>query len=250
MTMLIHPWASPPATRPPLAQRTVHLWRASCEIPSARIAALRAQLSPEECAKVDRFYFARDRERSTISYALLRRLVASYTGAAPEQVRYSTGTYGKPALAAPEGSPLCFNVSHSGSQIYYAFTLGRELGVDVEQERDNIGYEQLADHSFSPVERQALLALPPAQRKRAFFACWTRKEAYIKARGEGLSHGLDRFDVTLDDPARLLATRDDPRNVERWSLHAIAAPPGYQAALCVQGGVDEVCCWECGALFG
>lgn len=250
MTITIHPWASPPAARPPLAEGAVHLWRASCESPPERIAALRAQLSDEERAKVDRFYFARDRERSTISYALLRRLVAGYTGAAPEQVRYSTGAYGKPALAAPAGSPLRFNVSHSGSQIYYAFALGRELGVDVEQERDNIGYEQLADHSFSPAERAALLALPPARRKRAFFACWTRKEAYIKARGEGLSHGLERFDVTLDDPARLLATRDDPRNVERWSLHAVAAPPGYQAALCAEGPVDEVFCWECGVLFG
>jgi len=244
MTIVIHPWASAPAQRPALSEDAVHLWRASCEIAPARIAAMRGELSSEERARADKFYFARDRERSTITYALLRRLIAGYTGAAPDQVRFSAGPYGKPGLAAPADAPLRFNISHSGTQIYYAFALGRELGVDVEQERDNIGYEQLADHSFSPHERAALLALPAHQRKRAFFACWTRKEAYIKARGEGLSHGLDRFDVSLDEPARLLATRDDPLNAGRWSLFSIPAPPTYQAALCVEGQVAEVLCWE------
>ncbi|HEU4322673.1 MAG TPA: 4'-phosphopantetheinyl transferase superfamily protein [Roseiflexaceae bacterium] len=241
----VSPWSPAPAELA-LPAGVVHLWRLSAVQPPARIAALRALLSPDEVARADRFYFQRDRDRYTLARGVLRQLLGRYLGARPERLRFGANAYGKPTLDDPPGAPIRFNLSHSGTLILYGFTGGPELGVDVEQIRPEIDLLALAKHSFSAPEQATLRALPPEQHADAFFNCWSRKESYIKARGEGLSRPLDMFDVTLapDEPARLLATRDEPDAVTQWSLYAFPIADGYKAALTVQGQPSEILYFE------
>ncbi len=244
MTTLL-PWSPAPADLA-LPAGVVHLWRLSATQPPARIAALRTLLSPDEVARADRFHFQRDRDRYTVARGVLRQLLGRYLGARPERLRFGTNPYGKPALDDPPGAPIRFNLSHSGTLILYGFSGGPELGVDVEEIRPEIDLLALAKHSFSAPEQAVLRALPPEQHADAFFNCWSRKESYIKARGEGLSRPLDLFDVTLapGEPARLLATRDEPEAAALWSLHAFPIAEGYKAALTVEGLPSEILCFE------
>src|SRR5206468_3118518 len=140
------------------------------------------------------------------------------------------GVYGKPALTRASASePVRFNLSHSGSLALVAVTAGRDVGVDVERVRPEPNLEQIASRFFSAREAATLHALPVRLRTKAFFACWTRKEAFVKARGNGLSQQLDEFDVSLapGEPARLLRTGWDPKEVTAWSLYELEAGIGY-----------------------
>ncbi len=153
-------------------------------------------------------------------------------------MRFAYTTYGKPLLADETGaSGLRFNLTHSHGLALLAVTRGREIGVDVERIRDNLEGEKLAERFFSPREVAALRSLPPELRREAFFHCWTRKEAYIKAVGKGLSLPLDQFDVTLHpgEPAALLATRHDSEEAQRWSMRSLAPGEGYVGALARRG---------------
>lgn len=244
MTML-QPWLPAP-TELTLPEDVVHVWRLSAVQPPTRIAALRALLAPDEVARAERFYFQRDRDRYVVARGVLRQLLGRYLGTRPERLRFGATPFGKPTLEDPPGASIRFNLSHSGTLVLYGFTNGRELGVDVEQIRPDIDLLALATHSFSAPEQATLRALPPEQHADAFFNCWSRKESYIKARGEGLSRPLDKFDVTLapNEPARLLATRDEPEAVQRWSLHAFPIADGYKAALTVEGQPSEIVYFE------
>jgi 4'-phosphopantetheinyl transferase len=134
-------------------------------------------------------------------------------------------------------------MSRSSGLALYALAVGREVGVDLE--RVTAADEQVAEAMFAPGEVAALRGLPPSIRSDAFFACWTRKEAFIKARGEGLSFPLNGFEVSLapDRPAALLAVHDDPAAAGRWSIHSLPAPDGYAAALVVEGCGGRLSCW-------
>ncbi|GAB4206282.1 MAG: 4'-phosphopantetheinyl transferase superfamily protein [Roseiflexaceae bacterium] len=250
MTTLL-PWSPAPAALS-LTADVVHLWRLNAVQPPSRILALRALLSPDEVTRADRFHFQRDRDRYIVARGVLRQLLGRYLGARPEQLRFGANPYGKPTLEDPPGAPIRFNLSHSGTLVLYGFTSGAELGVDVEQIRPDIDLLALARHSFSAPEQAVLRALPPEQHADAFFNCWSRKESYIKARGEGLSRPLDKFDVSLapDEPARLLATRDEPEAVNQWSLYAFHIADGYKAALTVEGQPGEILCFEEGLGVG
>jgi 4'-phosphopantetheinyl transferase len=140
-------------------------------------------------------------------------------------------------LAGVENSLLNFNLAHSHAKAIYAFSRGRELGVDLEFIREDFGGEEIAERFFSPGEIAALKNVPPELTKEAFFHCWTRKEAYIKARGEGLSMPLDVFDVSLlpGEPAALLCNHKEPAEVTRWSMQSVPVPDGFVAALVVEG---------------
>ncbi|MBN2307593.1 MAG: 4'-phosphopantetheinyl transferase superfamily protein, partial [Candidatus Hydrogenedentes bacterium] len=156
----------------------------------------------------------------------------------PERVRLTYNAQGRPELAdetAPDG--LRFNVSHSGALALVAATRGRAIGVDIEQVHERAAAMGIARRFFSREEVAALRALPAEARRVGFLNCWTRKEAYIKAKGQGLSLPLDKFSVTLapGDPPALLRTQDDPAEAGRWALHAIDAGPGYVAAVAVEG---------------
>jgi len=221
-----------------LAEDEIHVWRAELDLPADAVERLAGLLSPDERTRAARFLLARVRTRFVVGRGLLRTILARYAGCAPERLRFTYGARGKPALAGSDGTGLSFNVSHSDGCALFAVARGREVGVDVERLRPMPRAERIAERFFSRPERTALREVPPERRVEAFFTCWTRKEAYIKARGDGLGHPLDQFAVSLvpGEAARLWAAGDgDEREVARWSLDAVPPAPGYVAALAALG---------------
>ena len=226
---------------------TVHVWRASLDESCSRVALFQDTLDDDERSRADSFYFNRDRERFIVARGVLRALLGRYLDRSPESLSFSYSTHRKPALASESGADaLRFNLSHSHGMALYAVTRGRELGVDLELIRCDLETEQIAERFFSQSEIVTFRALPPALRKCAFFLCWTRKEAYIKARGEGLSIPLDQFDVSLipGEPAALLSTQPDPDGTPGWSLINLTPAAGYAAALAVRGRDWTLSCWQ------
>jgi 4'-phosphopantetheinyl transferase len=234
-----HPPLANGEAHPPLANGEVHLWRASLVQTPDALGQFHSTLAPDESAKAARYRFRRDRDRYVAARGLLRRLLGLYLARPPESLQFTYGAYGKPSLAAGAhaAADVRFNLSHSHELALYAFTRGREVGVDIERVRAEFACEDIAARFFSAREVSMLRTLPAHARAHAFFNCWTRKEAYIKARGEGLSHPLDEFDVSLipGEPAALLGTRGDESELARWSLHALDVGTGYAAAFVVDG---------------
>src|SRR6185295_11775094 len=215
-----------PAPVPPgLAPGEVQVFSVSLdELP---LAMLLTRLSADESRRASSFHFERDRRRFAATRGVLRGLLGRYLAVDPSALVFRYGPQGKPALAAPwEG--LHFNVSHSGGLALLAFSTDHEIGVDIEQERSVPEMDSIADRHFSPRESAALRRLDNPERARAFFRCWTRKESFIKAVGEGLSYALDAFDVTLDpgEPARLLRVAGDPDAVRRFHLEGLEPAAG------------------------
>lgn len=199
------------------------------------IPQLRGILSPNEQVRATRFRFERDRLTYITGRGALRTLLGDYLDRPPATIPITTTPYDKPILASPDAS-LTFNVSHSGDLVLLAFADQVAVGVDVEPIRPIPDADDIVARFFSDAEVQTWRALPPAQRDAAFLTCWTRKEAYIKARGEGLSHPLHLFDVAFrpNEPARLLASRSSDAPVDDWSLHALPLPAPYVGALAVR----------------
>jgi 4'-phosphopantetheinyl transferase len=238
----------PPPTDLSLSEDKVHVWRASLTLPASRIQGLRRLLSQDEIDRAERFHFQRDREHFIAGRGLLRTILGRYLDQEPDRLRFSYSPHGKPALTPEfDGDTFHFNLSHSRGLALFALTRGRQVGIDLEHIRSDLSNEEIAERFFSPQEVATLRSLPLDRRQEAFFSCWTRKEAYIKARGEGLSIPLDQFDVTLtpNEPAVLLAVRGNEGEVRRWSLLALAPTPDYVAALAVEGKVWRLVCWQC-----
>ncbi len=219
--------------RPP--QRTVHLWRLPLEPAPATQVSLAALLTPDERERAAAFHFERDRRRFAAARGALRRVLGDYLGIAPETIRFVYGPQGKPALA---GEELQFNLTHSGEWALLAVSDAPTVGVDLEQVRSVRDLRGVARRFFAPGEVARLLALPADEQPAAFFQCWTRKEAFIKALGSGLSHPLDRFEVAFgpDVPARLVHIAGDAQAAGQWALLLPPAPPGYEAAVAVAAG--------------
>src|SRR5882672_10533993 len=218
-----------------LAREEVHLWQATLD---DRLAdGLNHLLSADEISRADRFHFAKDRNHFIAARALLRTLLSAYLGINSDELRFSYAEKGKPFLEESQRSEINFNLAHSHGMALYAFSHGREIGVDLEFIREDLADEKIAERFFSPREIDALSTVPAELRKEAFFNCWTRKEAYLKARGEGLSMPLDEFDVSLKprEPAVLLGNRKEPDEVERWTMQSVCVPDGYVAALVAEG---------------
>ncbi|HEX8351955.1 MAG TPA: 4'-phosphopantetheinyl transferase superfamily protein [Pyrinomonadaceae bacterium] len=223
----------------------VHLWRASLEPDASAVERLRATLTADERQRAQRFHFERDRLRFVVARGLLRDILGRYLQHPPALIRFTYNEYGKPALAE-DGVELRFNVSHSQGAALYAFTRGREVGVDIESLRDDFASLEIAERFFSRAEMCELNSLPTHLRTQAFFNCWTRKEAYIKALGEGLSHPLDCFAVSLkpQEPARLVSTDSDPSEAARWTIIDLNPFQGYAAAVAIRVTNPELHCWD------
>lgn len=232
--------ASSPLTPAPAE---VHVWRRWLDVGAAGAMALKAVLSPDEEARAARFRFERDANRFIVARATLRRVLGRCLGVEPEELAFYYGAHGKPALASPP-TRLTFNLSHSGDLALLAVAWDRAIGIDVEQRRPVSDLGALAAQVFATAERAELATLPPGAREDAFLAGWTRKEAFIKAVGEGLTHPLDAFVVSLDPvaPARLLSVGGSADAAGAWSLHALTPAPGYVAALVAQGAVERPTC--------
>lgn len=246
MNILKSLWHSPPE-KVTLTDNEVHVWRATLDWPVGYIQTWQQFLTTDEQQRADRFYFAKDRQSYVVARGLLRLLIGRYLQVDPHQLRFDYRPNGKPTLATTlQQARLHFNLSHSGDMVLYAFTLDREIGIDVERIRNNIEYEQIATHFFSLYEQAVLRTLPAELKAEAFITCWTRKEAYIKAKGEGLSMPLDQFDVSLrpGQPAKLLQTHDNPQEAYRWSLQELDVGSDYKAAVAVEGRCWQLCCWH------
>lgn len=225
----------------PLAAGAVHVWRVALD-DAEQARALRPLLSDEERARADRFYRPEHRVHFAVAHGWKRQILARYAGAPPEGLRFACGAHGKPAL---EGvGDLHFNLSHSSHVALIAVAAGGPVGVDVEAWDRAVEHLELAERFFSPAERAELRALAHdrAAVVAGFFAAWTRKEAYLKATGHGITRGLHHFDVTLAPgaPARLLADRLDPDATRRWTLASLDVAPGYSGALVAESPLREV----------
>lgn len=213
------------------------MWKASVAEHAPSERALRALLDASELERAARFHLDVDRVRHSVSHGLLRRLAGHYLDRPPATLRFDKGEYGKPHVAGEQEGGLVFNLSHSGDLVLIALSRGGSVGVDVEcwtRGIDEQGLERITESVFSARERAALRLLDPALRRAAFFAVWSRKEAYIKATGLGVSHGLDHFDVSAEhDEARLLEDRSGVADVGEWALYDLAPGPGYSGALAI-----------------
>lgn len=225
-------------TRIALPEDEVHLWRVDLATVAKGEQRWEQVLSAEERARAARFHFSQDRQYFTATRALLRTILASYAASDPTELVFRYSEKDKPSLSpGHSGTQVEFNVSHSGAVALLAFARGRALGVDVEQLRENFDHEAIARRFFSEQEQRQLATLAPSERYHSFFRCWTRKEAYIKAQGTGLSLPLHQFDVSLrpGDVNALISTRPDSTEAAHWSLREVPAGNGYVAALCVRG---------------
>lgn len=244
----VTPWALA-ASPPPLGAGEVHAWCVDLDAADVDGGVETAGLSADERARAARFHFARDRARFLRGRAALRRLLAGYADREPHALVFAPGAHGKPAMP---GTGLEFNLSHSGGCAVLAVTRGRRVGVDVERIRAERATLAVARRFFAPTEAAAVTAAPPAERALTFFRCWTRKEAYVKARGEGLSLPLDRFEVPLEPNATgaLTVARDDHAEVMRWGLRELVPAPHHLGALVVEGQGWTLRAWTWGQSTG
>jgi 4'-phosphopantetheinyl transferase len=226
------PWSAPPSDDR-LGPDEVQVWRAALDVDPDTRAHLRSVLTDDERTRADRFVQPVHRERFVVAHAFLRDVVARQAGVLPGSLHFRTLAAGKPVL---DGSRLRFNLSHSGGLALLAVTLDREVGVDVEALRPMPDACELAERHFAPGEIAALRALPERDRDEAFLRCWTLKEAYVKAVGDGLGIPLERFEVEYAPPRAEPALRilDDvaPRP---WTMRTLEPGPGYAGALAVLG---------------
>jgi 4'-phosphopantetheinyl transferase len=225
------------ASRHRLDPSAVDVVSCSLHVDDVEVDALRACLSEDERARAGRFFSARGRDQFVVARGRLRQVLGALSGRSPRALAFAVAAGGKPRLE--DGGRLRFNVAHSGDLMLCAVSLDHEVGVDVERVREDIGHEDIARRFFAEDEVRSLAAVPPASRREAFFACWTRKEAVVKATGEGLARSLDGFAVSVD-PARAELRRADPAlgRIDEWSLLVVPVPAGYHATVAVRAPVS------------
>jgi len=246
METLNHFWSPAPKDLI-LADHEVHVWRAGLELPSSQVQRLRGILTDDELDRADRFSFEIDRQRFIAARGTLRSILSRYIGIYPSHLHFYYNQYGKPFLA-PEFSSylLNFNLAHSGNMTLYAITRNMEIGVDIERVRSDFEYEEIAKRFFSVNEVAILHAIPTEKKLEAFYNCWTRKEAYIKAHGKGLTLPLDSFEVSFApwESPMILITKDEPQARSLWTLLDLKPGLGYVGALVVKGIGCRFRYWE------
>ncbi len=212
----------------------VHVWRASLDRLAAAREAFWQVLSADERARAERFRFDHHRHHYIVGRGVLRGINGRYLQISPAAVQFSYGEFDKPALVNEPA--LQFNVSHSHGKLLLAFAWQTPIGVDIEQVRLLDDMDAIARRFFSAAENEDYANAGAAPKPELFFNCWTRKEAFIKAVGDGLSFPLAEFDVSLlpGEPAALLTVRGSAQEAARWSMRSFDPFPGYRGALIVQ----------------
>ena len=239
---------SPPSSFQ-LASDEVHCWRASLDVPPETFARLYATLTPDERTRSARFHFERDQQRFIGARGVLRDLLGRYLQTQPRQIRFVYNAFGKPDVSPEFGNRLTFNLSHSAGLVLIAIASASNVGVDVEYIRTRSDYADVARHFFSAAEVDYLTALPSHLYAEAFFSFWTRKEAYIKACGQGLAIPLNSFSVPLTTdrahtPVDLCVASKDIVPANRWSLYTLRPAPGYAGALAIEGSGWRLSQWQ------
>jgi len=219
-----------------LSPGEIHIWSLRLDPPQDVVERLGRPLASDEWERAHRFRFDKHRRQYVVGRGALRTLVAAYTGTRPEQVQFRYGDRGKPYLANPAGD-LELNLSNSDEMALVGFVRGVEIGVDIEFLKPMPDCEQISERFFSESERDVLRALPADRKEEAFFNCWTRKEAYLKAVGTGLAAPLDSFDVTLapGEPPRMLTLEGNAEQAARWYFEHFRPAESYIGALAIEG---------------
>lgn len=228
---------------PKTAPGCVDIWRTRTDLSADRISSLFHFLSADEQSRAERFLHSVHRGRFIASRGILRCILGDYLGVGPQKIRFSTCSHGKPRLEDPlHQAGLRFNLSHSYGMALYAVAENRDVGIDVEYLARPCRELQIARRFFSSEEAQVIAGLPDNHRRKAFFVCWTRKEALLKAKGVGLSIPLDRFEVSVrpEDPPALLRTDWNEKERLQWRLFNVEPGPDYVASLAVEKGVSQL----------
>lgn len=247
-------WHTPPSCIAP-GMDEVHIWRAALDVSADMLFRLRSTLSDDERTRADRFYFEKDRVRFAAAHGILRDILSRYSGVAPAELRFSAGSHGKPALKVTvAGEGVGFNMSHSRWMALYAVAPHGEVGVDIEYIREKFESERIAERFFHEAETANLRRFPAREQRAVFFKYWTYKEAYIKARGEGLSIPTRSFIVRISDDGRAAIEHEKPASAghtgmhagqtHRWSLFALDPAPEYVGAVAVEGYDTKLVLWE------
>jgi 4'-phosphopantetheinyl transferase len=225
-----------------LSDDDVHVWCVSLQQPIPVTEQLACLLSADEKARAARYQFEHLQKSFIVARGMLRIFLASYLDLQPEQLGFTYLPAGKPQLAENLKKRIYFNLAHSHEFVLYAFSPNRNVGIDIEHIRPIDDIEQIAQRTFSAIENYELKRLPPEQILEGFFNCWTRKEAYIKAIGDGLSFPLRRFDVSLTpgEPAKIRSIFGSKEEAARWFISELQRANGYAAALVVEGKACEV----------
>ena len=241
------PWRSPPELIQ-LRHNEVHVWRAGLERPSSQTQAFWPTLSQEEQQRAHHFKIPIHRTHFIVARGLLRAILSRYLLTEPHQLQIRLSPHGKPYLSTlSHEESLSLNLTHSKGLALYAISRGREVGVDLEADRPpNFDYNRIIKRILTAHEAVLFNTLSPAEQRQAFFACWTRKEAYSKARGKGLSFPLKHITVSFlhGEPVALVDVQGDPGETGRWSICELSCGPGYTAALVAAQPQWELCCWE------
>lgn len=227
-----------------LNEAEAHVWRADLELNQCFQSSFLELLSPDEKKRAQKFRFAKDCRNFIAARGILRLLIGKYLELKPTEISFQYSKFGKPGIA--NNNDLQFNLSHSQNMALFAFTKKFQVGIDVEWVNPAIEAKDIAANFFSANEVRKLLLLPEQQQALGFFNCWTRKEAFIKAVGEGLSFPLHKFEVSLepDKPAKLLATDWDPKAVSTWSIYSISPGANLIGSLAIEGLVEKVKFWN------
>jgi 4'-phosphopantetheinyl transferase len=223
-----------------LASDEVHSWCARLDVPPETSARLYATLTADERTRSARFQFERDQQRFIVARGVLRDLLGRYLQTQPSEISFVYNAFGKPDLGPEFANRLKFNLSHSAGLALIAIATASDVGVDVEYVRTESDYAEIARRFFSAAEVDQLTALPSYLYAEAFFSCWTKKEAYLKACGEGLAIPLNSFSVPLTtDPAHtpvdLYVASKGIVPAKRWSFHTLQPAAGYIGALAIEG---------------
>lgn len=209
----------------------MEVWCARLDQPAEILAELAEVLSSDEQARANRYRFGSIRDRFVVGRAIVRFLLSDYLNLSPTEIEFAYGPHGKPYLTTER--PFNFNLANSEDLAVFAFSPNIRLGIDLEFIRPVNEMARIATSYFSELEKKMLFELPKSARLEAFFQCWTRKEAYLKALGEGLTHPLATFSVTLgpNEPPRLLEVEGEPDASQRWNFYSFVPSDGFIAAL-------------------
>ena len=221
----------------------VHVWRAYFELALVSNRKFVESISEEETERAQRFVRQSDRDRYVFAHGMLRSILGTYVGCAPQKLLFADNQYHKPFLEeSANRNDLQFNLSHSEDLTLIAVSRGTAVGIDVERMRRIPDALQIVNRFFSLDERRYLNSLPPAEFEEGFFACWTAKEAFLKGIGKGLSHPLENFSIILSngESVGLVNNGDDSVNAYSWKIVRLSPGPDYAGALAVEGLRSEV----------
>lgn len=239
-------WHEPP-DRLELPEGVVHVWRSHLGLNPALLNKISECLSEEENVRADRFVNVTHQHQFRAAHGILRYILASYLQQDPGRLRFRYGPNGKPYLEESINKlNIRFNMSHSNDIVVYGIIVGVEVGIDVECLRSNVEVEDIAKRFFSKIEYEQLMKLSPADRINGFYRCWTRKEAFIKALGKGLSHPLDSFNVSLasDSVDFLVFSSDQGSHEIEWSVYTLFEDQKTVAALAHEGKINQLYGWQ------